>query len=929
MSRRWVGLACACMLLSCLAGGAGTSIATAAPKPAKALKALVRQTASAPGGVTGDALKRRLLANAKLARARAKKAPCRSVRALTRYRRLLHRVDVKGVKPRRARKVAALGSASLTASRALLKGKRTRRCGGGIRASKLKHPKATVRESTTKRLRVRVRLPELRFVPRNGGGRTWTQLVLPDTDSPQKPGTPGIPIVSSQFAVPEGASVEVDPGSVKSYVLDGVDVFPAQPEPVDATAPLTPQPNFAKPPFATPPFELDPRAYAASDPLPVADGGVLGNVRDLTVGDLDVPAAQYDPKTRRLRVLQSVDVTIRFGGKNSGEFDGALGSPYERAARRGLVALLNDGLVLKNLGDLIVLRPCGEELLIITNSATRPAANTLRTARSAAGYLSRVVEVGSGAGQIGTTTTAIRDYIRSQLLSPFCVRPSYVAIMGDDDLVPTFVNALGSTPSDLGYSLRDGVDELPDVAVGRIIGNDQAAVQTAVDKIVAYEAGPPGGAAFLNHATVAAQFQDDDADGMENRTFIQFAETVRNGLVNRGVTVDRIYEDNPTATPLKFNDGTDLPAALQKPTFAWDGDGADVSAAWNDGRFLMIHRDHGWSDGWGDPSFTTTDVDALANGGLLPVVMSINCSSGAYDYDETSFAGNALVHPNGGAVGVFGDTRDSPSWHNTQIALGFVDALLPSVLPTEGPGTKQRMGDALIHGKLRLAGLANPATDGSSRHELYLWHYFGDPTMQLWGGGHPPFKFDPSRFKALLAFEITKPGPGPGPPPWEVRVTLPPELNGQPFSLLRNGEVIGKGIAEGGQAVIAPLFGDGSVKGLQVAIDGDGATPVSVPVACPASGTTGQELTVNGTLAGAPAGSTVEVTFQAPGGRTVGRTAVSEVQTAANGSWSASVTPTANEPGTWTISAAYAGDTTHQASSAQDCQVEVESPVIP
>ena len=133
---------------------------------------------------------------------------------------------------------------------------------------------------------------------------------------------------------------------------------------------------------------------------------------------------------------------------------------------------------------------------------------------------------------------------------------------------------------------------------------------------------------MLDRATIAAQFQDDDNDGQENRTFIQFAETVRNGLVARGVAVDRIYDDCPTANPLKFNDGTDLPAALQKPTFAWDGDGADVTAAWNEGRFLMIHRDHGWSDGWGHPGFTTTDVQALQrNGNLLPVVMSINCSS--------------------------------------------------------------------------------------------------------------------------------------------------------------------------------------------------------------------------------------------------------------------------------------------------------------
>jgi len=244
------------------------------------------------------------------------------------------------------------------------------------------------------------------------------------------------------------------------------------------------------------------------------------------------------------------------------------------------------------------------------------------------------------------------------------------------------------------------------------------------------------------------------------------------------------------------------------------------------------------------------------------------------------------------------------------------------------------MGDALINGKLRLAGLSSPATDGSTRNELYLWHYFGDPTMQLWGGGHPPFTIDPSKLVAALALQISKPGPGPDPPPYEVRVTLPPELNGQPISLLQNGQVIGEALAEGGKAVIAPLFGDGSVKGLTIAVEGDGAQPASAPVdtsaakttltqQCPQGGTAGSPFSVNGTLAGAPAGSTVTVTFQAPGGRTVGRTVTETATTDANGAWSASVTPTANEFGTWTVSSAYAGDKTHFASSAGPCDVEV------
>ena len=922
-----------CFSVLALAGG-GSASAQKQPSISSALKTLVKQTSKVPRTIGTTSQRRRLRSTAAQARRLSKKKPCDALKVLARYRRLVLRVKVKSGKKYAAGnlRLAGLTPASLIASERLLASKATRKCGGNIKPSALPETQTTVSESTTDGMKLTVQLPDLQFVPKTGGGKTWTQLMLPKTDTPAAPGTPGIPVASSNFAIPDGATVEVKAGQKTGYSIEGVDIYPAQPDPVDQDFP---PPDFFAGEFADKPFTIDKGAYKSKSVVPPApaDGFGLGEYRDLKLGALQIPAAQWNPVTKKLNVIKTVQVAVTFNGGPK-TFNPEIFSPWEVPQQQIIAGLLNRNLLVSRFAELI--RRCGEEMLVITNPATRAAADQFANGKRAMGMRTNVVETGTGTNQIGTTAAEIQTYIRGRLTALLCIHPSYVTIMGDDDLVPTFPGING-IPSDLQYSMKNDTDELPDLAVGRIIGNDQAAIANAVTKILNYETNPPTGP-MLSRAGIAAQFQDDNLDGQENRTFITFAETVRSGLLPRGVAVDRIYDDSPTATPLKFNDGTDLPDELKKPTFPWDGDGADVTAAWNEGRFLMIHRDHGYSDGWGHPGFNTANVQALTNGALLPVLMSINCSSAAYDYDETSFVGEALVKSNGGVVGAFGDTRDSPSWHNTQIGLGFVDALLPSVLSGEGPAEKQRVGNALIHGKMRLAGLAPPSGpgitggDGSTRNELYLWHYFGDPSMQMWGGGRLPLIIDVARITTLF---IASQG---GDSPYKVEVNVPPEVNGQAVSLLRFGEVVGKAFANDGKAVITASFGDNDPGPgeLQVAIEPENSPPVTKAVDVPRKQTTlsqtcpaddqyhsnSPSIPITGTLSGAPAGSTVDVEIKIPansGPPGSSRTVVAHPTTNAQGQWSTSVAPESNEYENWQVTSSYAGTSKYAPSSTGPC----------
>src|SRR4051794_19131076 len=257
------------------------------PPPGKALGALVRQTKALPRAAASKARKRKLVHLAVSAKRAAKRRPCRSVRRLARYRLLIGRTKVKKRRRRAASSIAAHGGASMDASRALLASKRTRRCGGGVKPSTRETPKFTVLGSDANGMRLRVQLPALRFVPAQGGGRTWTELMLQQSDAFGDVGKPGIPVVGNVFGVPDGAKVEVDGRTASSYTIQGVDVFPTQPDPVDQ-GPLLPDRNA--PQYRNTGFKIDRDAYDDRGKVPAqpADGQVLGRSRDVVLGNVVV-----------------------------------------------------------------------------------------------------------------------------------------------------------------------------------------------------------------------------------------------------------------------------------------------------------------------------------------------------------------------------------------------------------------------------------------------------------------------------------------------------------------------------------------------------------------------------------------------------------------------------------------------------------------
>jgi hypothetical protein len=574
-------------------------------------------------------------------------------------------------------------------------------------------------------------------------GMTYQSLLIPGGGRTSNLGWAEVPTFGRFIAVPQDAEVQIEVLEYTARTLSGHNIYPAQEQPVDKAG--APEPEFVK----------DQEFYQRNQFYPdrVAFVEEPKIIRGCPVSLFILSPVQYNPATQQLNVCSHMKVKISFVGGTGLFIDPSHRSPYFEPLYQNLLLNYSSLGAPPQLGGKT---DTGCDFLIITHPDFQAWAESLAFWKNLTGISTWV----KNTTETGSDTGSIRSYIQNAY-DTWTPPPSFLLLVGDAEFIPVFYRTDHpydgyKTATDLYYVTVDGSEWFPDIFMGRIAVDSVFQAETVISKILNYQRDPISSpSSFYDKILIASYFQDRNFDGYADRFFLQTSERVRDFMLTQDYDAERCYINTEGSNPQYYYYGIPIP-----PDLTWDGDSIQINNAINNGVFLVSHRDHGGGVGWGDPAYYVDNVNSLANQDRLPIVFSINCETGHFDNEtddpgfETPFGSLYFCEAfqrkaNGGAVGVFGHTRVSYSGYNDELCKGLYDGIWTDFDPSypnmgsTNPisHTLFRMGALLDFGRFWVYDKYY-LTDGAgypwwssvfvTQVTFEMFHYFGDPTMEMW-----------------------------------------------------------------------------------------------------------------------------------------------------------------------------------------------------
>ena len=562
-------------------------------------------------------------------------------------------------------------------------------------------------------------------------GEMYQTITLPEVFLPNNAGAPNLPNLSRFVAIPQGATATVEIVSMETRVYRNVEIAPAPEIPLETDdGPLR---------YAHDLSIYERNAFYPEAPVQISAPRKLRGVDFVAVG---LTPFQYNPVTKELHVYMNLEIRIDFIGGH-GQFG------EDRLRNRYWEPLLRE-----HLANYATLAPMsfdrsdetryGYEYVIITPDDPDFIAwgDSLKAWRTLQGITTEVFTT----SEIGATATQIEDWLNTAYATWEGPPAAFLSLgdypdSGDRDTGVTSPIWNSYCVSDNIYADVDD-DDMPDMVHARITARDAAELETMIGKMFSYERNPYSDPDFYDHPIIAGGWQTE-------RWFILCCEVIyghqANVLGKDPVREYAIYSGNPGSV-WSTNSNTNLVVDYFGPSGLgyipatpmhltdWGGDAERINADINAGAYMLMHRDHGWYDGWGEPDYGNDDLAGLTND-KYPFVFSVNCLTGKYNWEDECFA-EAFHRMGHGALGLLAASETSYSFVNDTFVWGLCDGLWPDFMPDSNADSLgacfMRPAFGMASGKYFLEGSSWPSNPNNKEVTYHLFHHHGGAFLMMY-----------------------------------------------------------------------------------------------------------------------------------------------------------------------------------------------------
>lgn len=458
-------------------------------------------------------------------------------------------------------------------------------------------------------------------------------------------GEPQVPVNRELIAVPFGATPVV---TIKNYTVNeynladyGIErIYPQQPSVSKSAKEVK--------------FCYNDAAYATRgyDNRPIAEVTVMGTMRGIQVGALQINALRYDAVANTIRVYNDIEVEVSFENADLELTERTLVNTYSPYFRTVYASLFNNRAINDIYDDHPDLWSVPVRVLVIANRMFESAMQPWLTWKTEKGFYMDV----NYTDEIGTTASAIKQFIVNKYNEGLAAgqTPTWVVIIGDKDQVPASQTGSATQKvTDLYYYAVAGgsSDYFGDMFHCRFPCETVQEFQNAINKSLMYEQYTMPDPTYLDNVLLVAGW-DSGWNPQVGKPTIQYA---MNYYYNAAHGFANVYN------------------FLQQPY-------NNPYASINTGVNFVNYTAHGGETGWSDPSLSVSDVNTFTNNGKYFLAMGNCCLAADWGYASKCFGEAMLIAENKGAYAYIGSCPYTYWWEDYYFGVGATHT--SSAMPT-------------------------------------------------------------------------------------------------------------------------------------------------------------------------------------------------------------------------------------------------------